>query len=101
MSDMAQMQQASAPERIRFAASPLDPLAGRFTLERSLTRAPLHFSDAAAAEDAPLAAALFAVGGVRAVQVADGVVTVTRAAEASWTGSRPRSRQRISCRACA
>ena len=80
------MQEASAPERIRFAASPLDPLAGRFTLERSLTRAPLHFPDAAAAEDAPLAAALFAVGGVRAVQIADGVVTVTRAAEVSWDG---------------
>ena len=52
------MQEASGPERIRFAASPLDPLAGRFTLERSLTRAPRHFPDAAAAEDAPLAAAL-------------------------------------------
>ena len=86
MSDAAKMQEASAPERIRFAASPLDPLAGRFTLERSLTRAPLHFPDAAAAEDAPLAAALFAVGGVRAVQIADGVVTVTRAAEVSWDG---------------
>ena len=34
MFDVAQMQQASAPERIRFTASPLDPLAGRFTLER-------------------------------------------------------------------
>ena len=86
MSDIAQMEKARAPERIRFAASPLDPLAGRFTLEWSLTRAPLHFPDAAAAEDAPLAAALFAVRGVRAVQIADGVVTVTRAAEVSWDG---------------
>ena len=46
MSDAAKMQESSGPERIRFAASPLDPLAGRFTLERSLTRAPLHFPDA-------------------------------------------------------
>jgi len=52
MSDAAKMQEASAPERIRFAASPLDPLAGRFTLERSLTRAALHFPDAAAASGA-------------------------------------------------
>jgi Fe-S cluster biogenesis protein NfuA len=86
MSDAAKMQEASGRERIRFATSPLDPLAGRFTLERSLTRAPLHFPDAAAAEGAPLAAALFAAGGVRAVQIADGVVTVTRAVEASWDG---------------
>ena len=51
-----------------------------------MTRAALHFPDAAAAEDAPLAAALFAIGGVRAVQIADGVVTVTRVVEASWEG---------------
>ena len=64
MSDAAKTQQASAPERIRFAASPLDPLAGRFTLERSLTGAPLHFPDATAAKDTP--------GRVDVVEVVDG-----------------------------
>jgi hypothetical protein len=32
MSDGAKTQEASGHERIRFAASPLDPLTGRFTL---------------------------------------------------------------------
>lgn len=79
----------SAAIRIRAEASPRDPHAMRFLLERSLVEEPAAFDDAEAAADAPLPAALFAIDGVRRVALDGPSITVAKTDHADWTALKP------------
>jgi hypothetical protein len=62
------MSEISIPLRIRAETSPTDPHALRFVLDNDIQDgASAHFPDAAAAQGAPLAEALFAVPGVKMI----------------------------------
>ncbi len=75
----------SEPLRIRAEASAADPDSMRFRLDRAVKDgAPRAFESPGEAEGAPLAAAIFALGGVRAVHAAGSVVTVVKEGSADW-----------------
>ncbi|TVQ55933.1 MAG: NifU family protein [Rhodobacteraceae bacterium] len=79
----------SAAVRIRAETSPRDPDAARFVLERPVADGAVAFDDAAAAAEAPLPAALFALDGVRRVAFDGPAITVAKAAEADWAALKP------------
>ena len=75
----------SEPLRIRAESSAADPDSMRFRLDAAVQdAAPVAFESAEEAGDAPLAAALFGISGVRAVHVAGNVVTVIKDGAAQW-----------------
>lgn len=84
-----------ATPRIQVQLSAADPGSARFVLGRSQHDGPHHegplhdgppvlFRDAASAAGAPLAAALFALHGVREVHVADDIVTIAKSPDIGW-----------------
>ena len=71
--------------RIRAGTSPADPHSMRFELDRDVQGGALaSFADAASAQDAPLAKALFAIAGVKTVDVSGAVVTVVKSDDRDW-----------------
>jgi Fe-S cluster biogenesis protein NfuA len=79
----------TAPVAIRFEPSRADPDVARFAADRPVAAAPASFGDAAAARAAPLAAALFALPGVRRVSLDGPVATVAKARDAAWDALKP------------
>jgi Fe-S cluster biogenesis protein NfuA len=79
------MSEPTALLRIRAESSSTDPHSLRFVLERDVqVGAAATFADAAAARNAPLAKALFAIAGVEKVDVAGAVVAVLKTADREW-----------------
>ena len=79
------MSDLTASLRIRAETSPADPNIMRFVLERDVQAgAQATFSDADAAQGAPLAETLFAIAGVKMIDVAGAVVAVVKAADSDW-----------------
>ena len=79
------MSDLTVPPRIRAETSPADPHSMRFVLDRDVQDGALAtFSNAAAAQGAPLAEALFAIAGVKMVDVSGAVVAVVKAADGDW-----------------
>ena len=76
----------TAPLGIRAGTSPADPRSMRFVLDRDVQNGALAtFADVASAQGAPLAQALFAIAGVRMVDVSGAVVTVVKTDDSDWT----------------
>ena len=63
-----------------------NPNAMKFVLSSTRFAQPLSFASAAAAATHPLAAQLFAVGGIYNVFMAQDFVTVNKVPEVDWTG---------------
>ena len=79
------MSDMTAQLRIRAGTSPADPHSMRFELDRDVQGGALaSFADAASARDAPLAKALFAIAGVKTVDVSGAVVTVVKSDDGDW-----------------
>ena len=79
------MSEIITPLRIRAETSPADPHSMRFVLDRDVQDGSLAtFPNAAAAQGAPLAEALFAIAGVKMVDVAGAVVAVIKADDKNW-----------------
>ena len=79
------MSDFTTPLRIRAETSPADPNIMRFVLERDVQAgAQATFSDADAAQGASLAETLFAIAGVKMIDVAGAVVAVVKAADSDW-----------------
>jgi Fe-S cluster biogenesis protein NfuA len=79
------MSDLTAPLRIRAETSPADPHSMRFVLDRDVQDSALAtFPDAAAAQGAPLAKALFAIAGVKMVDVSGAVVAVVKTDDSDW-----------------
>ena len=79
------MSDLTAPLRIRAETSPADPHSMRFVLDRDVQDSALaSFPDAAAAQGAPLAEALFAISGVKMVDVSGAVVAVVKTDDSNW-----------------
>ena len=79
------MSEITAPLRIRAETSPADPHSMRFVLDRDVQDGALaSFPDAAAAQGAPLAEALFAIPGVKMVDVSGAVVAVVKTDDSDW-----------------
>ncbi|HSJ10975.1 MAG TPA: NifU N-terminal domain-containing protein [Longimicrobiales bacterium] len=76
---------------VRYQATP-NPNAGKFTVNRKVVegKASRSFYNAAQAEADPVAAALFALGGVTNVFMVDDFVTVTRDPAVEWSALIPR-----------
>jgi len=82
------MSESDTRRRIRAMASAHDPATMRFVLDAPVQPGQsAHWT--APQSDAPLAAALFAVPGVRAVHVAEATITVTRDASSDWAQLKP------------
>jgi len=80
------MSDMTAPLGIRAGTSPADPRSMRFVLDRDVQNGALAtFADVASAQGAPLAQALFAIAGVRMVDVSGAVVTVVKTDDSDWT----------------
>ena len=79
------MSEVTESMRIRAESSPADPHSMRFVLDRDVQDAALaSFPDAAAAQGAPLAEALFAISGVKMVDVSGAVVAVVKTDDSNW-----------------
>jgi Fe-S cluster biogenesis protein NfuA/stress-induced morphogen len=79
------MSDLTAPVRIRAESSPADPHSMRFVLDRDVQDGALaSFPDATAAQGAPLAEALFAISGVKMVDVSGAVVAVVKTDDSNW-----------------
>ena len=80
------MSDLTASLRVRAETSPADPNIMRFVLERDVQAgAQATFSDADAAQGAPLAETLFAIAGVKMVDVSGAVVAVLKTADSNWS----------------
>ena len=79
------MSEVKTSMRIRAESSPADPHSIRFVLDRDVQDGALaSFPDAAAAQGAPLAEALFAISGVKMVDVSGAVVAVVKTDDSNW-----------------
>lgn len=79
------MSDLKVPLLIRAETSPADPLSMRFVLDRDVQANGLAtFPDVASAQGAPLAEALFAISGVKMVDVSGAVVTVLKSDANDW-----------------
>jgi Fe-S cluster biogenesis protein NfuA len=79
------MSDLKSPMRIRAETSPADPHSLRFVLDRDVQDgAQATFVDVAVARGAPLAEALFAIAGVKMVDVSGAVVVVVKTDDSSW-----------------
>ncbi|MBT4921959.1 MAG: NifU family protein [Rickettsiales bacterium] len=84
------MSNLTIPLRIRAETSPADPDSIRFVLDRDVQEGALvTFSDAATAQGAPLAEALFAITGVKMVDVSGAVVAVIKTNASDWKALKP------------
>jgi Fe-S cluster biogenesis protein NfuA len=80
------MSEKTAPLRIRAETSSADPHSMRFVLDRDVQDGALaSFPDAVAAQGAPLAEALFAIPGVKMVDVSGAVVAVIKTDDSNWS----------------
>ena len=71
--------------RIRAGASPADPHSMRFALDTDVQGSALAtFADAASAQNAPLAKAIFSITGVKTIDVSGAVVTVVKFDDGDW-----------------
>jgi NFU1 iron-sulfur cluster scaffold homolog, mitochondrial len=81
------MSNPMSPLRIRAESSIGDPHSMRFVLERDVQDGAMAtFATADAAEGPPLARALFAIPGLKLVDVSGAVVTVVKAGDSDWEG---------------
>ncbi len=79
------MSEMTSPLRIRAETSAADPHSMRFVLDRDVQVGSLAtFRDAVAGRGAPLAEALFAIAGVKMVDVAGAVVAVVKTDDMAW-----------------
>jgi len=79
------MSEVTAAIRIRAESSPADPHSMRFVLDRDVQDgACAIFPDVAAAQGTPLAEALFAIVGVKMVDVSGAVVAVVKTDDSNW-----------------
>jgi Fe-S cluster biogenesis protein NfuA len=79
------MSEVTEAMRIRAETSPADPHSMRFVLDRDVQDSALaSFPDVAAAQGAPLAEALFAISGVKMVDVSGVVVAVVKTDDSNW-----------------
>jgi Fe-S cluster biogenesis protein NfuA len=79
------MSEVTESMRIRAESSPADPHSMRFVLDRDVQDGALaSFPDAAAAQGAPLAKALFAISGVKMFDVSGAVVAVVKTDDSNW-----------------
>ena len=79
------MSEATTAIRIRAETSSADPHSMRFVLDRDVQDGALaSFPDVAAAQGAPLAEALFAIVGVKMVDVSGAVVAVVKTDDSNW-----------------
>lgn len=79
------MSDLTAALRIRAETSPTDPHNMRFVLDRDVQDGAMAtFPDAATAQGAPLAEALFAIPGVKMVDVSGAVVAVVKTDDSNW-----------------
>jgi len=79
------MSEVADSMRIRAESSPADPHSMRFVLDRDVQDSALaSFPDASAAQGAPLAEALFAIPGVKMVDVSGAVVAVIKTDDSNW-----------------
>jgi len=79
------MSDLLAPLRIHAETSPADPHSMRFVLDRDVQGgASATFPNAVAAQGAPLAEALFAIAGVKMIDVSGAVVAVVKTADSDW-----------------
>jgi Fe-S cluster biogenesis protein NfuA len=79
------MSEATAAIRIRAETSSADPHSMRFVLDRDVQDGALaSFPDASTAQGAPLAKALFAIPGVKMVDVSGAVVSVVKTDDSNW-----------------
>jgi Fe-S cluster biogenesis protein NfuA len=77
--------QVQAPITIKAETAIADPDTCKFIVSTVVQAGgPFFFTDAAQATSAPLAATLFALPGVASVLIADNIVTVSKAVDASW-----------------
>lgn len=77
--------QVQAPITIKAETAIADPDTCKFTVSTVVqSGGPFFFTDAGQATSAPLAATLFALPGVASVLIADNIVTVSKAVDASW-----------------
>jgi len=82
--------------RIRVESSPADPHSLRLVAERDVQAgAGATFSNAAAAQGAPLALSLFAISGVEKIDVAGAVVAMIKTADSDWSVLKPLIAQAI------
>jgi Fe-S cluster biogenesis protein NfuA len=85
------MSNLTIPLRIRAETSPADPNNIRFVLERDVQEGALvTFPDAATAQGAPLAKALFAITGVKMVDVSGAIVAVIKTNDSDWNTLKPK-----------
>lgn len=79
------MSELTSPLRIRAETSPADKHSMRFVLESDVQDGAMAtFTDAASAQGAPLAEELFAIPGVKMVDVSGAVVTVIKTYDSEW-----------------
>lgn len=84
------MSNLTIPLRIRAETSPSDPDSVRFVLDRDVQEGALAtFHDAATAQGAPLAEALFAINGVRMVDISGAIVAVIKTNASDWNALKP------------
>ncbi|MFT5795314.1 MAG: Fe-S cluster biogenesis protein NfuA [Ulvibacter sp.] len=85
------MSNLTIPLRIRAETSPADPDSIRFVLDKDVQEGALvTFRDADTAQGAPLAEALFAITGVKMVDVSGAVITVTKTNTNNWNTLKPK-----------
>jgi len=79
------MSDMTALLRIRAGTSPADPHSMRFELDKDVQGGALAtFADATSAQNAPLAKAIFAIAGVKKIDVSGAVVTVIKSDAGDW-----------------
>ena len=61
-----------------------NPNAAKFVLDRPVSQQPISFFNAAAAQDHPLAKALFAIEGVGSLLLLGDFITINKSPDARW-----------------
>src|ERR1041384_6754668 len=74
------------PSDIRITAEPVDAQRCKFLVDRPVYQGVRRFAGRAEAAGSPLAEALFALPGVRALIVSGNLVTVVKGSPAAWQG---------------
>lgn len=79
---------------VRFEATP-NPNALKCLLDGPASEGPRSYFNAAAAQDDPLAKALFGVPGVTNILILGGFITVSKSPDAAWSALKPAVRKVI------
>jgi hypothetical protein len=69
-----------------------NPNAMKFVLDGPVSQQPMSFFNAAAAENYPLAAALFAIEGVSSLLLLGDFITINKSPSAQWADITPKAR---------